>query len=92
MHIVFDDDLRDLATPDPLEQIDGVVGVGARHPRCGLIEQQEFWFLRQAHREFQAALVPARKAIRNGVSLASESDILKHVLGTVLHFGLLIGA
>jgi hypothetical protein len=59
VHVVLDDDLGDAPLADALQQVDGVVGVGPRHPRGGLVEQQQLGILHQAHGEFQAPLVAA---------------------------------
>ena len=42
---------------DLFKQIDGVVGVSTCHASCWFVQKQQARFLRQAHRDFQAAFV-----------------------------------
>ena len=60
VHVMLDDAHGDISfLVDLFEQIDGVVGVGPRHARRRLVEQQELGRLHEAHRHLEPPFVPA---------------------------------
>ena len=88
VHVVLDDDLGHAARLDLLEQVDGAVGVGARHAGGGLVEQQQARVLDQAHGQLQPPLVAARQARRLLVMLVLQADILERLVRLVVQLAL----
>ena len=83
VHVVFDDGDGDVAlVADLLQQVDGVVGIGPRHPGGGFVQQQKPRVLAPGTCRFPAA------ACRRATSRPHSCAACRHVQAFQHAFGL----